>query len=193
MTTTATRPEIERRLFTVAEYMAMAETGILKQHERLELLAGEIVRMAPIGDPHLFCTDTLTMLLVPQLLGRAVVRVQGSIQLDEFSAPQPDVVLLRPREGYYAASARPEDVHLVIEVADSSLEYDRGRKAAAYAAAGVSEVWIVDLRTGEVESHTDPSEQGYDTVRTVRNNGTIGPLAFPDVVLELREFMPPMD
>lgn len=190
---TATRPEIERRLFTVAEYMAMAESGILKQDERIELLAGEIVRMAPIGDPHLFCTDALTTLLVPALLGRAVVRVQGSIRLDELSAPQPDVVLLRPREGYYAESARPDDVYLVIEVADSSLEYDRGRKAEAYAAAGVSELWIANLRTGEVESYTDPSERGYDTVRVIRSNGTIRPLAFPDLVLELREFMPPTE
>jgi len=96
MTTTVTRPQITRRLFTVAEYIAMGETGILGKDERIELLAGEIVHLAPIGNPHLFCTDSLTTLLVPALVGRAVVRVPGSIQLDNHSAPEPDVVLLRP-------------------------------------------------------------------------------------------------
>ncbi len=191
MTTTATRTLAQRRLFTVTEYVAMGEAGILKQDERIELMSGEIVHMAPIGDPHLFCTDALNMWLAPALAGRVVVRVQGSIQLDEFGAPQPDVVLLRPRPGYHSDSAKPEDVFLVIEVADTSLEYDSGPKAAAYAAAGIPELWIANLRTGEVEVRTEPSAAGYDMVRIVRNDGRISPRAFPDVIVELREFMPP--
>ena len=75
----------------------MAEAGILQEDERIELLAGEIVRMAPIGDPHLFSTDALNMLMAPGLAGRAIVRVQGSIRLDDYSAPQLDLTLLRPR------------------------------------------------------------------------------------------------
>ena len=138
-TTTATRPQISRRLFTVAEYLAMGEAGILHEDERIELLAGEIIYMAPMGDPHLFCTDSLNALLVPALIGRAVVRIQGSIRLDDFNAPEPDVVLLRPRDRYYADPAKPEDVFLIIEVAETSLDYDSGPKAAAYAAAGIPE------------------------------------------------------
>lgn len=191
MTTTATRTLSQRRLFTVAEYVAMGEAGILKQDERIELMSGEVVLMAPIGDPHLFCTDALNMWLAPALAGRAVVRVQGSIRLDEFGAPQPDVVLLRPRPGYHSDSAKPGDVFLVIEVADTLLEYDSGPKAAAYAAAGIPELWIANLRTGEVEVRTEPSAAGYDMVRIVRNDGRISPQAFPDVTVELREFMPP--
>ena len=192
MTTTATQSQIARRLFTVAEYMAMGEAGILGEDERIELLAGEIIKMAPIGNPHLFCTDALTMLLVPALVGRAVVRVQGSIQLDDYGAPEPDIVVLRPRPDYYAGSAMPADVLLLIEVADSSLEYDRGFKLALYAAAGIPELWIANLRTGEVETCANPVGTEYTSVRTVSADGSISPQAFPDMTLELRQFMPPV-
>ena len=191
MTTTVTRPQIARRLFTAAEYLAMGEAGILHEDERVELLAGEIIQMAAIGNRHLFCTDALTMLLVPALVGRAIVRVQGSIQLDEYGMPQPDIVLLRPRPDYYAETAKPEDVLLLIEVADSSLEYDYGPKSEFYAAAGIPEFWIANLRTGEVEARTDPVGAAYTTVRTIPAGGAIAPQAFPDLTLQLREFMPP--
>ena len=190
-TTAATPPQTDRRLFTVAEYMAMAEVGILHEDERIELLVGEIVRMAPIGDPHLFCTDSLTTLLVPALAGQAIVRVQGSIQLDDHTAPQPDIALLGLRDDYYAQSATPADVLLVIEAADSSLDFDLGPKAALYAAAGIPELWVANLRTGGVVVHTDPVGTEYTTIRTIPADGTISPQAFPDLVLQLREFMPP--
>ena len=191
MTTTATRPQIARRLFTVAEYLAMGEASILHEDEHVELLAGEIIQMAAIGNRHLFCTDALNMLMAPALVGRAIVRVQGSIQLDEYGMPQPDIVLLRPRPDYYAETAKPEDVLLLIEVADSSLEYDYGPKSEFYAAAGIPEFWIANLRTGEVEARTDPVGAAYTTVRTIPAGGAIAPQAFPDLTLQLREFMPP--
>ena len=195
MTTTAavSPPQTDRRLFTVAEYAAMAEAGILREDERIELLEGEIVRMAPIGNPHLFSTDALNMLMAPGLVGRAIVRVQGSIRLDDHTAPQPDVTLLRPRGNYYTESATPADVLLVIEVADSSLDVDMGRKATLYAAAGIPELWVANLRTGEVVAHTDPVGTEYTAIRTIPADGNICPQAFPDLVLQLREFMPPTD
>ena len=191
MTTVATRPQTDRRLFTVAEYMAMGEAGILHEDEHIELLAGEIIQMAAIGNRHLYCTDGLNTLLVPPLVGRAIVRVQGSIQLDDYGMPEPDIVLLRPRPGYHAETAKPEDVLLLIEVADSSLEYDYGPKSEFYAAAGIPEFWIVNLRTGEVEVRTDPVGTEYTTVRTIPADGSISPRAFPDLTLHLNEFMPP--
>ena len=190
-TTTATHSQISRRLFSVAEYLAMGEVGILQEDEHVELLAGEIIQMAAIGNRHLFCTDALIMLFAPALVGRAVVRVQGSIQLDEYGMPQPDVVLLRHRPDYYAETATPEDVLLLIEVADSSLEYDHGPKSGFYAAAGIPELWIANLRTGEVEARNDPVGTEYTTVRTIPAGGAITPQAFPDLTLELRGFMPP--
>ena len=111
-TTTAAPPKTEtvRRLFTVNEYTAMGEAGILHEDEHVELLAGEMIQLAAIGNRRLFCTDSLTTLLVPALVGRAIVRVQGSIQLDDYGMPEPDIVLLRPRPGYHAETAKPADV-----------------------------------------------------------------------------------
>ena len=191
MTTTATHTQIARRLFTVAEYLTMGEAGILHEDEYVELVAGEIIQMAAIGNRHLFCTDALTMLFAPALVGRAIVRVQGSIQLDEYGMPQPDIVLLRHRPDYHVETATPEDVLLLIEVADSSLEYDYGPKSEFYAAAGILEFWIANLRTGEVEVRTDPVGTEYTAIRTVPADGSISPRAFPDLTLELRDFMPP--
>ena len=190
-TTAVTAPQTDRRLFTVVEYAAMVEAGILREDERIELLEGEIVRMAPIGDPHLFSTDSLNTLLVPALAGRAIVRVQGSIRLDDHTAPQPDVTLLRPRSNYYTESATSADVLLVIEVADSSLDIDLGSKAALYAAAGIPELWVANLRTGAVVLHTDPDGGSYANVRTIPAGGSVNPQAFPDLILQLSEFMPP--
>ncbi len=188
--TTATRARIDPRLFTVAEYQAMAEAGILQKDERIELLEGKVFLMAAIGNPHLFCTDALNMLFVPPLVGRAIVRVQGSIQLDDHSAPQPDVALLRPRGNYHGESAMPADVLLVIEVADSSLDLDLGYKAALYAAAGIPELWVVNLRAGEVTAHTDPQGAAYATVRAIARDGSVSPQAFPDLTLQLADFVP---
>ena len=105
--------------------------------------------------------------------------------------PQPDIVLLRPRPGYHAETAKPEDVLLLIEVADSSLEFDYGPKSEFYAAAGIPEFWIANLRTGEVEARTDPVGAEYTTIRTISAAGAISPQSFPDLVLQLSEFMPP--
>lgn len=152
--------------------------------------------MVPFGDAHLFCADALNMLLVPAAPGPAVVKVRGPIRLDEFSAPQPDVVLLRPREGHYADSARPEDVLLIedalliIEVADSSLEYDRG-KGSILRSRGHPGVVDCQPEHEEVEVRANPVGNEYATARTTPASGAISLLTFPDVTLQLREFVPP--
>src|SRR5262245_60762383 len=118
-----------RHLFTVADYHRMVEAGILDEDDRVELIEGEIVDMAPIGRKHQARVDHLVELFVQRVAGRAIVRSQGSIRLNERSEPEPDVVLLRWREDYYAdADAGPADVLLVVEVADSSLVHDRDVK-----------------------------------------------------------------
>ena len=180
-----------RRRFTVDEYLAMERAGILHEDDRIELIDGEIITMPPIGDPHEVSTDWLTRLFVPPLIGRAIVRVQGAIRLNDDSAPQPDIAVLRERPLSEVGPYFPPDVHLVIEVADSTLAYDRGAKLARYAAAGISEVWIANLRTSEVTAYTAPSGPEYSTVRIYRAGDTISPSAFPDVVLAVSDFMPP--
>ena len=184
-----------RRRFTVDEYLAMEVAGILHEDDRVELIDGVIIIMPPIGDRHTGGTDWATTLLVPPLLERATVRIGGPIYLNDHSAPQPDVTLVRwnpPGSGVIRRTT-PEDVYLVIEFADTSLSYDQGAKLARYAAAGIPEVWVTNLRAREVTAYADPSGAEYAAVRTYRAGDSISPRAFPDVVLAVSDFMPPAD
>ena len=182
-----------RRRFTVDEYLAMERAGILHEDDRVELIDGEIIIMPPIGEPHESSTDWLTRLFVPPLIGRAIVRVQGSIRLNDRSAPQPDIAVLRERPLGEMGPYFPPDVHLVIEVSDGTLAYDQGAKLARYAAAGIPEVWVANLRAREVTAYAAPSGSEYAAVRTYRAGESISPRAFPDVVLAVADFMPPAD
>ena len=180
-----------KRRFTVDEYLAMIEAGILRKEERLELIDGGIIIMSPIGEYHEYGTDQLTMELVPVLRGRATVRIQGSIRLNDRSRPEPDVAVLRRRPANEMGPYFPSDVYFLIEVADSSLQRDSGPKLARYAAAGIPEVWIANLRAREVTAHANPSVSEYTSVRTYRSGESISPEAFPDVSLAVDDFMPP--
>ena len=179
------------RLFTVDEYLDMEKASILHEDDRIELIDGKIIVMAPIGDPHIGGTAWLTMLLAPALVGRALVLVQCPIYLNDHSAPQPDFAVVRLRPVTEIARYYPFDVYLVIEVADSSLHYDTGAKLARYAAAGIPEVWIANLRVREVTAYTDPSGSSYSTATTYHPGDSVSPCAFPDVTLAVDEFMPP--
>ena len=178
-----------RRLFTVEEYCAMAELGILEEGERVELLDGEIILMPPIGEPHEHSTDWLNRQMTYVLYDRALVRVQESIRLNDDSLPQSDIAVVRLRPGHYRERPTPEDVILLIEVADTSLEFDREVKLARYAAAGIPEAWIVNLRMRQVEGHSDPVDGTYRSRRVVTAEGRISPLAFPDVSLAVADFL----
>ena len=178
------------RRFTVAEYLALGEAGILSKEERIELLDGEIIQMAPIGNRHLMSVDWLADLLREGIGHRAMVRVQGSIQLDNATAPEPDIAVIRRRSINDIGPALPSDIYLLVEVADSSLEFDRGEKLARYAAAGIPEVWIANLRSGELVVNTEPEGTTYANTRVIPLGGQVSPQAFPDVALELADFIP---
>lgn len=144
----------------------MAEAGILSENDRVELIEGEIVEMSPIGSAHQAVVDRLTRMLVAFAASDYVARVQGPVRLDERGEQQPDLALLRYREDFYEREhPGPRDTLLLIEVSESSLEYDRSVKLPLYAGAEVPEVWIVDLAGGEVESHSGPRSGGYQTTR----------------------------
>ena len=182
-----------RRRFTVDEYFAMEVAGILHEDDRVELMDGEIIIMPPIGDRHIGGASWGITLFVPPLIGRASMLVGDPAYLDDRSAPQPDIALVTwnsPGSGV-ARRATPEDVYLVIEFADSSLAYDRGAKLARYAAAGIPEVWVANLRAQEVTAYAEPSSSEYAAVRTYRAGESISPRAFPDVALAVSDFMPP--
>jgi hypothetical protein len=176
--------QLLKRLFTVEQYHRMAEAGILGEDDRVELLEGEIVAMAPIGSRHQACVDRLTELLSAQVQRRAVVRVQGPIRLGEHSEPQPDLALLRRRPDFYATShPGPGDVLLVVEVAETPAAYDREVKVPLYARFGVPEVWLVDLAEEQLEIFRQPSPQGYQDLRTVRRGEAVAPLLLPNLCL----------
>ena len=180
-----------RRRFTVAEYYAMADAGILTRDDRVELLDGDIILMPPIGNWHQSEIDQLTHYLQRQLDARAIVRVQGPTRLSDVSEPQPDIMLLKWRDDFYR-DGHPDssDVLLLIEVSDTTIDYDRGRKLSAYARAGVQEVWIVSREDRRIEAYTEPSEGAYDNVRHAGPTDAIAPQAFPDVTLEVGQFFP---
>ncbi len=178
------------RRFTVDEYLALGAAGILAKEERVELLDGEIIQMAPIGNRHMNSVDWLGHLMRESLGRRAMVRIQGSIQLDDATMPEPDIAVIRWRSINDIAPVLPSDVHLVVEVADSSLEFDLGDKLARYAAAGIPEAWVANLRAGELVVNTEPEGTAYAHVRVIPLDGRVSPQAFPDVVLELADFIP---
>jgi Uma2 family endonuclease len=171
--------------FTVDEYHRMGEAGIFSEDDRVELLAGEIVEMSPIGPLHAGTVDRLNALFSSRLGGEVIVRVQNPLLLrTEDSEPQPDVVLLRPRPDFYARS-HPEalDVYLVIEVADTSVVADREVKFPIYARAGVPEAWLLDMVMQRLEVHRQPTPDGYQDVRSLQRGESVAPQAFPQLVL----------
>ena len=177
-----------RRLFTREEYHRMGEVGILKPTDRVELIKGEIVEMSPIGRRHVAFVDNLTQLLVTRLAGRARVSVQNPVALSDDTEPQPDIKILRQRPvPYKEREAFGEDTLLLIEVAETSLAYDRSTKLRLYAEAGIAEYWIVDCTAESVEVHRTPDAARYREVSRVTAGGSVAPQAFPDVVLALTD------
>ncbi len=177
-----------RKRFTIEDYHRMGRAGIFSEDDRVELIDGEIVVMTPIGSPHAGKVDRLNNILTPRLAGRATVRVQNPVLLPPDSEPQPDLALIRPRPDFYErAHPRADDVLLLIEVSDTSLEYDRTVKLPLYARAGIPEVWIVDLAGECVEVYREPQPHGYRHVRRFTRGQSLTPSALPDLRLSVDE------
>ena len=154
--------EPRRHRLTVADYYRMGEVGILADDARVELIEGEIIDMAPPGDPHAGTVDQLAFALSSALNGRAHVRVHNPLRLDDHSEPQPDISVLRRRADFYKSGhPRPVDALLVVEVADTSLRYDRDDKIPLYARHGIPEVWLVDLKARRVVRYRNPQTGAY--------------------------------
>ena len=167
--------EIARKLFTLKEYNHMIEAGVFEGEPRIELIRGEVVEMAALGPKHLVCVARLSRLL-SELLGRAAhVWVQSSIQLPpQASSPEPDIFLLKWRDDDYAGKRpAPDDVLLVIEVANTSLDYDRNVKTVLYAEAGIREMWIVNLQEDSVEVYSQPIGGEYKRVHVATRDGEL--------------------
>jgi Uma2 family endonuclease len=182
---------LDVRRFTPAEFLALAEVGILTSGDRVELLDGVIIKMTPIGDPHAATVDIYTEMLPSGVDRGTLLRVRGPLALDEHSRLYPDLMLLRRREDYYRLSPpTPENVLLLIEVAETSVEYDRNEKLPRYANAGIPEVWLTILPERIIEAHTEPSSGRYAHTRIFALGDTITAGCFPDVALPVSEILP---
>ena len=181
-----------RRLFTREEYQAMGRAGVLDEDERVELLGGEIIVMAAIGNRHAACVLRMTSALnVSRLTGRAFLQVQNPVAADPLSEPQPDLMLLAHRDDHYDFDhPSPEEVLLLVEVADSSLDYDRGTKVPFYATSGIREVWIVDLERDRIESYLEPEAGRYRVMRRYEPGEALAPSALPDLRLDVASIIP---
>lgn len=186
----AVQVQTDRHRFSVDEYNKMAEAGILPEDARVELIEGEIVDMAPIGLRHAQCVDNLTELFSLLIAGKARVRVQNPVQLDEYSQVQPDLTLLRLRD--YSKDQQhpgPEDILLAVEVSDTTLIKDRQQKVPLYAEAGVPEVWIVNIQQERLEVHSQPEGGAYKTVRRLRRGQSVTIPGFAEAKMKIDDVL----
>jgi Uma2 family endonuclease len=178
-----------RHRLTVHDFHRMGEAGILPVESRLELIEGEIIAMAPIGSRHAAIVTRANRLFVQAVAGRAIVSVQNPIILGEQSEPEPDLALIRPRDDFYAlALPRADEVLLIVEVADTTLRYDREIKIPLYARHGIPEVWLIDVDGRTLTVFETPAEGRYRDERRVRPSGALAPKALPGVEVDLSRF-----
>lgn len=184
--------ERARHRVSVGDYHRMAEAGIFGEDDRVELIDGEIVDMAPIGSRHASVVTQLNRMLSLAVGSRAIVKVQDPLHLDARSEPQPDLMLLKPRHDFYAA-AHPEasDVLLLVEVGDATARFDREIKLPLYARHGIAEVWLLDLETRQIEVCRAPRAASDDYAeRTATSAGPIAPRLLPECQVEVGTLFP---
>jgi Uma2 family endonuclease len=180
-----------RHAITVAEFVRMDEAHVFGHEARLELMEGVLVEMPPIGSPHAGVVNALTALLA-RTAPQAIVSVQNALVLNERSAPQPDVALLRPRaDWYYASHPTAADVLLVVEVADSTLKYDLDVKRPLYARSGVPQYWVIDIEQRILHSHLEPVERWYKVHRVYERDEPATVAALPDLAIPVSSLFPP--
>ena len=176
----------QRHRITVHDYHRLAEIGVLAPDARVELIEGEIIDMAPIGNDHQSVVDQLNRALVMAVGDNAIVRTQGSIRLSQWSEPEPDVVLLKPRPDFYRSEfALGTDTLLVIEVSDTTLRYDRDIKVPLYARHGVPEVWVVDVNGNALLVYGDLRDGKYERHVALERPATMPVTQLPGIDLDV--------
>jgi Uma2 family endonuclease len=190
MSTAMTNNRLPGHQITVDEYHRMAEIGLLNEDSRVELIEGEIVDMAPIGMSHNGTVNRLNHWLVTAVGKQAIVQIQGSFRLSNITEPQPDVILLRPREDFYTSKfAAGEDTLLVVEVSDTTLRYDRNVKVPLYGRHGIPEVWIVDLENGRLHFFRGLENQTYTDVTATDSPGVTALPGMQGITVDLSRLL----
>ncbi len=182
--------QLIKHKFTVDDYSKMAEIGVFKAGDRIELIRGEIIEISPIGTRHAACVRRLQLLLSEKVGKRALCDTQNPIQLGNNSQPQPDVTLLQPRDDFYATQhPQPQDILLLVEVADTTLEGDRTIKIPLYAEHNITEVWLVNLPENCLEVYRQPTETGYQIISQFYPGDTLSLQTFPDITLNVNQIL----
>lgn len=182
-------PVLKRR-FTVKDYHKMGEIGVFENDEKTELINGEIIKMSPIGKRHASCVNRCNRLFYQTLGDRILISVQNPIQLNDLSQPQPDLVLLQPRPDFYEKQhPQPSDILLLIEVADTTIEFDQQVKIPLYCQNHIQEVWLIDLNQNIIRMYRTPTANGYQFIQLFEPEQTLALGAFPDVTINVNEIL----
>lgn len=182
---------LKLRQITVEEYDQMIESGVFDENDRVELLNGAIVEKMPKGKKHSAATDRIAKFLDRRFNEYFFVRNQNPIWLSEFSEPEPDIVLAVLREDEYESShPTPDEIYLILEVSDSTLNYDRNTKGEAYARAGIRQYLVLNVQEKTLEDYREPGADGYGSKQTYRAGQTFNLVAFPDISLNVNDFLP---
>ena len=178
----------QKRLFTVDELYQMDKAGLFR-NQRVELIGGEIFLMSK-GNRHQARVDRVTDLFAHVFRGRAILRGQGPLVVDRYNLPEPDIMLIRWREDFYESGhPGPQDVYLLLEISDSSIEHDLDVKLAVYAIAGIGEYWIEDIQGDVLLVFRDPEGDAYRTKLTFRRGHSIACRAFADIPVKVDDLL----
>lgn len=189
MTSTILSPQ-DLRLITTIEYHQMAEAGILAGDEQVELIAGQIIQKMPKGPAHSALCKRIEKLLENRLGNQVLVRLQDPIVVDTYSEPEPDIAVVHPQDNFYADHhPTPAEIFLVIEVSDTTLSRDLGIKADLYAAAGITDYWVLDVTDQQLHIFRDPSQAGYQRQLILRGQQSTSLLAFPGCHISVQDCM----
>jgi Uma2 family endonuclease len=182
---------LKRHKLSVEDYHRMGRAGVFAPGERVELIEGEVIDMAPINSAHAGVVSLLTTFFVRSLGEAGIVFTQNPIRLLPDSEPQPDISILKPRADYYRKSLPgASDVLLLIEVADTSTAYDRRIKLPLYASCSIPEYWLVDLKAERLEVHSSPKGKSFGSLRRLGKLDIATPALLPAISLHLKEIWP---
>lgn len=182
---------LKLRRITVKKYDRMIESGVFDETDRIELLNGAIIEKMPKGTKHSAATDRAARVFYRRFGEKVFVRNQNPVWLDEFSEPEPDIVVAVPKADEYETShPTPDEIFLILEISDSTLSYDRQTKGAAYARAGIKQYLLLNIQEDTLEDYREPGADGFQSKQTHRAGGSFNLIAFPDVSLDVNDFLP---
>jgi Uma2 family endonuclease len=164
----------QKHRINLDEWRRMGEAGIFPPESRIELIDGEIIEMSPIGFNHAGHLKRLNKLFSSLIGDQAIVSIQDPVQLGDLSEPEPDFMLLRPEPGFYSTRhPQADDVLLLVEIADSSLTFDRSQKMRLYAAHNIPEYWLLNLNSSYLEVYRQPQPSGYAEKSVLHRGDTV--------------------